>query len=271
MACQGLAGLIAAVGDACKRRGLHRALWPHQGGFPAGLGAQGGDRQGGGIGPQHDQARRRLEALAERPPPGRGRLVDRAAGAADAIAQPQGRRARLSERQQAHGDRRSRFCRRDPLKEDLHPRSAHQADVGPGAALAIDQPHAGALRWPAPRAHGRPRRLPGQRRRKETRGLLAGRGTIWVLLHWHRSWTAAIHGDDGGPARPARSASMAALEGRARIVGQAEQRPVRERVEQNRAEPWRCHRLGTAPRALGRTHDHAERSPDTAMTMSRSM
>jgi len=206
---------LAAVGEAGQGGGRLRALGPHQGGLAAHLPAQGGDGQGRGVGAQHHQAQRRLIEAAERPLPGLRRLVGWGAATAQPVRRPARRDAPALQVQQ--GQSRG-VVRGDALQQDLDARAAQQADVGPGAALAIDQPPRLAV---GQAGAG----VAGDVAFQASAGQEAGRaGGGQHHLRAHRPRPTLVQADDGGQGR-----RLAGLQRRpqrrAGVVGEAEQRP----------------------------------------------
>jgi hypothetical protein len=131
---QGLVGGFAAIGDVFQGRRRGRALGADQERLEAGLSPEAGHRQGGRVAAQHDQAGDRIEgALEGSGPQGLGLLDTQSL---QAVADPEGRRPGLGQVQQGAGRRVVGF---DLLDQDLDPRAAQQADVRPGAAVAIDE------------------------------------------------------------------------------------------------------------------------------------
>ena len=217
---EGLGRIFASIGDSGDRRRIGRAARPDKKRLPAGLGAQRSHGQGGRVSAQHHEARARFVQSSEGARPIRRRVVKRAARAPRPIGEPQRRRARVGEGEQAVG---RRVSRRDPLQQDLDARTAHQADVGPGTTLAIHQ------------AHGAPildhtRGVAGDVRLQAAAGEEAGYEPARDNhLGSERSRTAAAQGDDGGQGGGV-AGRQRRVQGWPHIFGQTEQRPLRQRI-----------------------------------------
>jgi len=216
---QRLFRLVAQVVHLERRRRLG-AFRPHQGGLEAGLYAEPGDRQRGGIAAQHHQLRHGLVGAAERLVPRRRRALRRIAGASLAVAEPGGRRPRIAQLQQPP-DRR--VVGGDPLDQDVDPRAAEQPDVGPRTAGPVDQAPRLAVRQACLGMAG-DIRLQAAAREEAGEDAIADHH-----LRADRPRTAAAERNDGGE-RAGLAGRPRLSQRRPRVVAEAEHRPVGQHV-----------------------------------------